>query len=467
MHAKNLVAATVLSVACSSAFAQPAPDQPGAPQEPQVPAPVPPAAPEPTPVTPPLDARPPVEPAAVPIAAPKAKTDEAPSPLVPAWEIERMKPHPIKQTMAFRPGKGVTFASDDGQFEINTKIRGQALGTFEAEHAAGGDVLTGAQIRRARLAFQGHMFGKHTKYKTEIAISPRDDAMRGSFVGTAPLLDWNMTFDKLKAATLVVGQYKVPFSRQRVVSSGSLQMVDRSIVQSEFNLDRDVGFDLRSTSLLDGRFHYNLGFYPGEGRNAFELRKLNHIYLARVEVLPTGNFQDYVEGDFERTAPRVAIGASYAYVKDSPREQGPLGSAPADAGLTSFHAIEADVLLKAYGFSFTGEFFLREAKRKGGDAVDDMGVPIPVEDARTGLGYFAQAGYLLPQSSVEVSARYGDIRPTGSKTSLPERHEVGVGLSYYFAQHVFKLQGDVFRLWGEDGIADGTDMVRVQLEAGL
>lgn len=455
----SLLAASLLLLGAGNALAQPVPPTEPPPAPPAA-EPAPPAA-EPAPAPPP----PVVEPAPAPPTPPPAAKEA--SPLVPSWEAARVASRPISPKIAFRPGKGLTIASEDGDFEAALKVRGQILATFATEHTDDGETESGAQIRRARFAMQGHMFGAHNKYKLELAVSPRDVSSRGGATGTSPLLDWYMTFDYLPEATIVAGQYKVPYNRQRVVSSGSLQMVDRSIVQGEFNLDRNVGFDVRSTSLLDHRLNYYAGFYMGEGRNAFESRQQNFLYLARVEVLPFGKFSHYIEGDFERTGPRLAIGASYAYDKDSARDQGPLGSPPADEGTTSFHMAEADVLFKAYGFSVMAEAFWRDGKRDAGDAVDDMGNPIPAEPPRDGLGFFGQAGYLLPRSGLELSARYGNIMAASEDTSLADRQELGVGVSYYFAHHTMKLQADAFRLWGDSGIDDGTDQVRVQLEAGL
>jgi hypothetical protein len=408
--------------------------------------------------------------APAPAAAKPAETrhEEKPSPLVPDVDTRQQKKKGIDPELTYRAGKGLVIESEDGDFELAVKIRGQVLATFEKEHSGEEATLLGAQVRRARVAFQGHMFGKHNKYKMELAVSPRDSAMQNGVVGTAPLLDWYMTFDYLEPATLVVGQYKVPFSRQRVVSSGALQMVDRSIVQGEFNLDRNVGFDVRSTSLLDHHLHYYAGVYAGEGRNASELHDMNIVYLARLEALPFGKFQDYVEGDFERTGPRASVGASYAYVANSSRNQGPLGRAPADGGTTSYHTAEGDVLFKAYGLSLTGEVFWRDGKRKQGDLVDATGAPIPTELPRDGYGWFAQAGYLLPHSMFEVEGRYGMLRrSSATSSSLADRNELGGGVSYYFARHSFKLQADYFRLWGDDGMSLGTDQARAQLEAGF
>lgn len=412
---------------------------------------------------------PPVPPAVAPdAAAPKADAHHKPhSPLVPDADIRQHKTKPIAPNAAFKPGDGITFSSVDGDFKIAMRLRAQILASFESEHSGKEETLVGATIRRARLAFQGNVFGKHNKYKFELAVSPRDEATKATGVGTAPLLDAYMTFDYLKEATLVVGQYKVPFSRQRVVSSRSLQMVDRSIVQGEFNLDRNVGLDVRSKSLLGGHFHYYAGIYGGEGRNAFELKDNSVVYLARAEVLPFGKYDDYVEADFERTGPRLSIAGSFAHLSNSSRDRGPLGSAPDDGGTTTFNTAEGDILLKMYGLSVTSELFWREGDRDAGTAVDENNVPVPIERPRDGYGGFGQFGYLLPHTMFEITGRYGNMRRSGAKSSLKNQGELGGGVSYYFARHSLKLQGDYFRLWQSDRVSDGADSVRVQLEAGF
>jgi hypothetical protein len=246
--------------------------------------------------------------------------EEETSSLVPAWEEERLATREVAAGgIRYRPGKGFELKTADGDFSLTTKLRAQVLYSTESSEEAGlVQVSEGLQIRRARVAFSGNIFGKHNKYKMELAVSPRDEGVGASGVMLTPLLDWNMTFDYLPAATLVVGQYKVPYSRQRVISSGSLQFVDRSIVQGEFNLDRDIGLDIRSSDPLFDLFRYYAGVYIGEGRGAFELTQPGLMYLGRVEVLPFGEFADYVEADFERSLkPRLSVGVAYAYLDNA------------------------------------------------------------------------------------------------------------------------------------------------------
>ncbi len=56
--------------------------------------------------------------------------------------------------------------------------------------------------------------------------------VRDAIVYYVPNATWNIGF----------GQTKIKANRARINSSSALQFVDRSIVNSEFNLDRDFGF---------------------------------------------------------------------------------------------------------------------------------------------------------------------------------------------------------------------------------
>ena len=149
---------------------------------------------------------------------------------------------------SFRPGKGLEVRAYRDYFVLRTRLRAQFLYTLTAP--SNDDMEHSFQIRRARLTFTGSFFGKHNKFKTELAISPKDLKLTDSGLQRSPLLDWFLTFDYLRDLTLRLGQYKVPYSRERVVSSGNLTFVDRSIVNKEFNVDRDLGLDIRSKDFL-------------------------------------------------------------------------------------------------------------------------------------------------------------------------------------------------------------------------
>ena len=168
--------------------------------------------------------------------------------LHPKGEDEMMGDHIVDRgDIKFRPGKGVEINSADDNFQLRIRVRVQMLYTYVHDENLGtneGDEpeanLNDFRLRRARFVFQGHAFGKHNQYKLEIDPLRKDNVV----------LDYYLDFTKNRDIQVRVGQYKISSNRQRVISSGNLQMVDRSIVNSEFSLDRDMGIDIRSRDFL-------------------------------------------------------------------------------------------------------------------------------------------------------------------------------------------------------------------------
>ena len=399
--------------------------------------------------------------------AEKIPSDKA---LLPEGEQARVGEHVVDAAaIKYRPGKGLAITSTDKAFSLVTRLRLQTLLTVDKENSE--DVETGIMLRRARLQFAGHVFGEHNKFKTEFAFSPRDLSFTSidgnTFPRETPLLSWYVELDHLRDLTVRFGQYKIPFSRQRLVSSGDLQMVDRAIANGEFNLDRDIGVDIRSKDLFGlGLFRYYLGVYNGEGRSAFSNGNTDFMYLGRFEVLPLGMFKDFSEGDFERLErPGLAIGVAYSFAPNARGERVNRSGSFADGGTADFHSVAADVTLKWVGLSLSAEFFLRDTKRNPGSATDEMGAAIAVEQARKGIGWFVQAGYLLPKMPIEFVGRFGQII-AGDDSKLSDQNEAGLAASYYFAQHPFKLQADAFRLWGDE-FSEGTTRARVQVQVAF
>jgi len=391
----------------------------------------------------------------------EASVEEPTNPLLPPKQIALFAKHPVDgRKSTYKPGTGLHIESADGRFAIATRVRAQlryqvGFGDGDPEHVL--------QIRRARLQFKGHAFNKHNKYKIELAFSPRDLSMKDGVPGRTPLLTWYMEFDYLRDLTVRVGQYKIPYSRQRVVSSGDLQLVDRALANGEFNHDRDIGFDIRSKDVggLGGYLKYYVGVYMGEGRdfgdkNATPDFRLH--YLGRVEVQPFGKFQDYKEADMNRNlTPKLSIGAAYAFHHGSQGLRGVLGTTAEDGGTTDYHSMTADYAFKMGGFSSTGEFHLRQGTRNPGDAG-------PVTDARNGMGWFVQAGFLIPKIPLEVAARYSGVTGIGDQTSLSEAHSAGGGISYYVAGHPWKIQADFFHEWDGDTTTTNSNLFRTQLQ---
>jgi phosphate-selective porin OprO/OprP len=394
--------------------------------------------------------------------------------LHPKGEDELMADHVVDRgDIKFRPGKGVEINSADDKFQLRIRVRVQMLYSYVHDENLGtneGDEpeanLNDFRLRRARFIFQGTFFGKDNQYKLEI------DPLRADNV----VLDYYLDFTQNRDVQVRVGQYKISSNRQRVISSGNLQMVDRATVNSEFSLDRDMSIDLRSRDFLGlNKMRYVLGVSTGNGLNNPQFTDFGMVYLVRFEYLPMGIFRDYSETDFARTTPRLSIGATYSFFDNADRERGMVGASFPDGGTADYHFVYVDAMFKARGFSAISELAFRTGTRKYGDIT--MGPDGELIDCqanpqqcapRNGLGWMLQAGYLIPNTRFEFAGR-GSLIKSNSKrsaTSLNDSYAATFSVSWYFAQHPFKIQADVSQIW-EDTFEDGSTVVRLQLQASL
>ncbi len=417
---------------------------------------------------------------AVPAATLRSSTDGS----LPAVEAPASTPEDASSSdvvVRFRPGSGLSVASADGQYSmvVDARLQLMALAAFPQGIAAASagtnaadDPQLGVAVRRARIILRGNLFGPETIYKIELGLSPQDMGFTDGHPSHTPLMDWYVEMRHLRDLHLRLGQFKVPYGREFYLSAGRLQMVDLSAVTGEFNLDRDIGFQISSPDLFGlGLLRYRAGITTGEGRDAGFGNDFGLLYFARVDVLPFGLFDDMTEADLERLSrPRLSIGAAYAFLDNARRMGGVLGQTPTDGGTTDYHFFDADLLFLCSGFSVLAQFFARSGTRTAGNAVDSQGNLLPVTAPRNGVGWFVQAGYVLPGIDLEIAGRYGMTEAVGaaSQTSFTELEELGGAVSYYFGGHAYKVQLDFFQLWnGFDNFGIGQQRIRLQLTAQL
>ncbi|MGB5375202.1 MAG: porin [Polyangiales bacterium] len=389
--------------------------------------------------------------------------------LHPKGEDELMGDHIVDRgDIKFRPGKGVEINSADDKFQLRIRVRVQMLYTYAHDENLGtneGDEpeanLQDFRLRRARFVFQGYAFGEHNQYKLEIDPLRRDNVV----------LDYYLDFTKNRDIQVRVGQYKISSNRTRVISSGNLQMVDRSQVNSEFSLDRDMSIDIRSRDFLGkNKMRYVLAVSSGNGLNNPQFKDFSMVYLARIEYLPMGIFRDYSEVDFARTKSRLSIGATYSFFQNADRNRGMVGVPFADGGTADYHFVFVDAIFKARGFSAVSELAFRTGRRNVGDIAQtdpDYDPDLPT-DPRNGIGWMLQAGYLIPNTRFEFAARGALVKANSNRgaTSLTDQYGTTFSVSYYFARHPFKIQADLSQLW-EDSFGEGSTVFRLQLQASL
>ncbi|HKU45035.1 MAG TPA: porin [Polyangiales bacterium] len=475
------------------ANAQPTEPAPAAPEALSTPAPAQQPSASDTPATPPANQEvappttlPPVEPSfptpVPPVAAQAAPTEPAAA-AAPA--------DPLAGNVKFKPGKGLDIKSNDGNWSLNLKLKGQFLYELQSSSDEDIDARNYFFVRRLRLALGGSMFTKELKYKLEFtfasaelsrspaAVSGAMSAMPMGRVQTqrevvqqVPLLDAFLEYTLARDAVVHVGQSKPVYGRERVLSDSDLQTVDRSIDDVEFNFDRDIGLELRSTDLggID-KLRYYLGVYMAEDRNASTTTlgtgDFGMMYLARFEVLPMGSFED-TPVDFAHTSPKLSFGLAYAFVQldatsayatQSLGTQLPvMGVTKVDYNTSNF---TADLLFKASGLSVLGAFHYRKASSLPEDV-----------NARDGLGFVVQAQYFVSKDvPIGIGGNVSMVRKVGDDSTILERSEAGANLSYYWFEHGLKIDAEFEHGWREEpamGMLDATlaspdNRVRVQL----
>lgn len=408
--------------------------------------------------------------------APVLPKPSGPPPPPPAWmpaaEVQRITEMPIGRAI-WRPGRGIELATADRRFTINFNMWAQLLYTArrEAVPAAGMEPWSNSlEFRRARFILSGNLFTPHVGYYVHLMFAPKDLGFKDGTPRRAPIFQWYTTWNRYRHANLQAGFFFVPYARQRMQPLAKLQMVDNSSASYEFTLDQDIGVQLSSPDVAGlGKLRYFAGVFMGEGYDWYKASDFGLTYMARVDYLPFGMFDDYSEADHERSAkPRLSIGAAYAFSDRDHRTRAISGTTFADGGTMRSNNLTVDAMFKIAGLSLLLDFYWRQGWRQPGGALDMSGQPVAVEAARNGVGWTAQLGVFIPRTRFEVAARWSGVRPSRRvDTSLGRLDEYGGSLNYYFFRHSLKLQLDYFRSQGPGLPAGVADQLRLQLQAGF
>ncbi len=396
-------------------------------------------------------------------------------PLYPEEEEEPSIPTPEKKV--FNPnwftskvGEGFTITSDDGDSLINLRIRAQLLASQTVVPEDRSLDSSNFSTRRMRLMARGKLKGDEWHYYVQLGFAERDMEPDQRI----PLKDSILTYNGWNTVKFSFGQMKLPFNRQRLNSSAALQLVDRSIVNAELNLDRDIGIQMFTHNLfgVSDLFGVNVGVFSGNGRNRTDTGP-GLLAIAKITYFPFGNFLNnrlagvddelLSEGDFKRhKQPKIALALGGAYNSNTNRAQSTIGRVYEFSRFNYTHAL-AEFLVKWQGWSFSTEGIARQANFPYQEKVTQNGQLLR-EYSRSAFGYFFQLAYLF-ESNWEFALRWGEIRPAKeTDPNLVYSREAGGGFSYYFSRHNLKWQADYFKLTGNpDRLADSHEF-RIQLQ---
>lgn len=348
-------------------------------------------------------------------------------------------------------GKGIlNIVAKDSSFSMVFGARFQSLYTGQWDYPGYADLRnlqSNFLIRRSRLKFDGFAYTPKLKYKLEVGLSNRDISGASEFNGNTNrmILDAVLKWNFHENFVLWAGQAKLPGNRERVISSANMDVVDRSLVNSRFNIDRDIGIQLHHKIVLGENFIIKeaFAFSQGEGRNVTAGNLGGFQYTGRLEALPFGTFDDYVGADLKRwQTPKLAVGFTYDFNNNAVRTRSNSGTyMVTDTGLfeTDISTLFVDAMFKYKGWSFMGEYALRNADES--IALNSDGTPTG-DVVNVGEGFNLQTGYVF-NNNVQVTGRYTEIMQDTEISSLGVEKQYTLGVSKYFVGHKLKIQTDL------------------------
>lgn len=358
---------------------------------------------------------------------------------LPAYERTTPKPPTIPFEVSWKDGK-TTFKGKSFDLKLSNRVQvrftSEDLDTNSPTSKPERDSF---RLRRAKTKFEGWAYSKDLTYELQLNFADSANVLEDASI--------NYDFTKGKKAFMIkAGQFKVPFGRQELTSSGSQQFVDRATVSNTFARGRDIGVQIWGTP-NEGKLDWRVGLFNGNGRTTSRNDNDDLQLNARLQWAPFGD-PKYSEGDFESSdRPLFAIAAEY---EANVREVAASGGTAAHQNDQTIMGYDA--IFKYKGFSIFASLFERENDRSGTISDFDDG------------GTILQAGYFFVPKTWEVALRMAEFDPNDNRDN-DARTEEGLALSYYFNKHPHKLQLDYRQI--EDEARANSDDAEIRLQYQL
>ena len=359
--------------------------------------------------------------------------------------------------------KGLTLATPDGLFQTRIQWRFQGRWTYPErsdprdKKAFTDNEESTFELRRVRMKVGGHGYQPWIKYYFEVDWQPGRDFDDGAGNAATRLIDWRIMLEKYPWAKLRIGQWKINYSRERVDSSGKQTMVERSIMNRVFTIDRQIG------AMLYGRVNpgtpvdvnYYLGVYSGSGRGVAKNDDDNMMYMGRLQWNVFGRELKWRQSDVafhKKPTASLSIGGYTTIGKCTRWSSGGCGQIKDD--VTKFTATEdktgqfrVDGMQVGSAFKYRGFAWQHETHWK---QVKDSEAAAGQQKTNM-FGGYAMAGYfphyLMPAvpKPLEVAFRYSHVDTNVHKPG-GFRQEYTLGFNWFFAGHRNKLTLDVSHL---------------------
>lgn len=371
--------------------------------------------------------------------------------------------------------KGFGFETEDGSWRTALQWRFQGRFTYpdRSDEDTAGDFGDQAEstfeLRRVRMKIGGHGHKPWIKYYFEVDL--QSTANSGGSPGSTRVIDWRIDLAKYKTFTIRVGQWKINYNRERVDSSGKQTFVERSIVNSVFTIDRQMGV-LAMGRLFPGKIYdvsYYVGVFTGSGRGeANDDDKM--MYMARLQWNIFGRILKWKQSDLkyhEKPAASLAIGG-YTNVGQCTRwsssgcgtlvQTTSLGAAFTSDAAAANSQFKTQGMVEEFAMKWRGLAIQHEGHWK---QINDAGAAVGmrgftgttsvVPSQTTLLGSYSQVSYfphyLVPAvpKPLEIGFRYAFVDPN-IHVSNDVLRAYTIAFNWFFAGHRNKITVDITHL---------------------
>jgi phosphate-selective porin OprO/OprP len=349
------------------------------------------------------------------------------------------RPTPPVQRIEWRDGKTRFTVGSNFYLEMSNRI--QVRYTFQQPDdsvtlpgtGGAGDSKGSFRIRRAKFKLEGWFYKPTLEYElqmnwTDVVNTPASQMLEDANI------DWDIS--KNKNFRVKFGQFKAPYGRQQLTSSGAQQFVDRSMIDGAFNPARETGLSLWGT-LGTNKIDWRAMISNGNGRTQVLNDNDKYLYTARVMWQALGNVRMnqwgsgplLTEGDLGDSAaansPLLAIAGEYA---NDDRHRTTTGN---DLKNSTWGA---DYTFKYKGFASVADANWRTSTPETGAEFKTKGF--------LGQASFAWKAPGIPGASFwELAGRYA-WRDPSDLVDNNDIKEYGGAASYYYNRHILKVQAD-------------------------
>jgi len=368
------------------------------------------------------------------------------------------RPKPPTLAIAWRDGKTRMTIGSNFYLEMSNRVQIRYTHVFPDGAVklpgteAAGDSQGSFRIRRAKLKFEGWFYQPWLTYEVQTNWPGLSSANLAGYLEDANI-NWDLGKGK-KTFMVKLGQFKVPFGLQELTSSGSQQLVDRSLVSNTYFRGRETGLSVWGV-LGNNKLEYRGMISNGNGISRSVNDNGKFQYDARVSFQPNGatplgtySGAHQSESDFETKALGKPI-----FVVSAAFEQNDLSFAATDLKTNIKSTLyEVDAIFKYRGFSATGAYVWGERE------------PQEVNTKFDTSGWYAQAGFFLKPEKWEIAARYAQQDPSGL-VGPDKVTEIRGGINFFYARHALKVQADYGQVKTETSSGDRkNNELRVQTQ---